>query len=198
MEEIKSITEIKREYNKVSNKHQKQANRIEELKETKEVQEYLKLTKNNDSLYYKLEKLYRDIKVHEYSKCKHLIVYSHYDSEEGYGGRTIRYQGCIKCGCYEYAEQKPLNGFYHLSEDEKAMVEYLESIPTGKLYGTYLNISCENFDDAIETYKNLKENNKGLSENSLIEMIKAYIEEENKKAPQRTKNSHYVNIWDVP
>lgn len=190
----KKINEKKKEYREVLKKRQTILDRLAELKKTDIIKEYKKLIDENDKLYNDENKLYKELKVHEYENCDHVLVNSYVDAEEGYGGRTIRYKGCIKCGCNEYVKEKRN---YYLSPEEQAMYKYLES-EHGKLYGDDLNINCDDFDETIKQYKSLKRNNKGLDEETILEMLKSYIKSQKENAPQRVKDEYTVNIWDVP
>lgn len=192
----KKISEKKKEYREVLKKRQNILDRLAELKETDIIKEYKKLIDENDKLYNDENKLYKELKVDEYENCDHVLVNSYVDAEEGYGGRTIRYKGCIKCGCTEYVYQKHLDNCY-LTPEEQAMYKYLES-EHGKLYGDDLNINCDDFDETIKQYKSLKRNNKGLDEKTILEMLKSYIKSQKENAPQRVKDEYTVNIWDVP
>lgn len=119
----KKISEKKKEYREVLKKRQTILDRLAELKETDIIKEYKKLIDENDKLYNDENKLYKELKVNEYENCDHVLVNSYVDAEEGYGGRTIRYKGCIKCGCNEYVKEKRN---YYLSPEEKAMLSYLD------------------------------------------------------------------------
>ena len=192
----KKISEKKKEYKEVLKKRQTILDRLAELKETDIIKEYKKLIDENDKLYNDENKLYKELKVDEYENCDHVLVNSYVDCEEGYGGRTIRYKGCIKCGCNEYVYQKHLDNYY-LTPEEQAMYKYLES-EHGKLCGDDLHINCDDFESAIKKYRSLKRSNKGLDEETILEMLKVYIKSDNEKTRKRTKDSYTVNIWDVP
>ena len=191
----KKISEKKKEYKEVLKKRQTILDRLAELKETDIIKEYNKLIDENDKLYNDENKLYKELKVDEYENCDHVLVNSYVDCEEGYGGRTIRYKGCIKCGCNEYVKEKRN---CYLSPEEKAMLSYLDSIYYGKLEGKDLRINCDDFEEAIKKYKILKRSNKGSNEETILEMLKVYIKSDNEKTRKRTKDSYTVNIWDVP
>lgn len=192
----KKISEKKKEYREVLKKRQTILDRLAELKETDIIKEYKKLIDENDKLYNDENKLYKELKVVEYENCDHVLVDSYVDCEEGYGGRTIRYKGCIKCGCNEYVKEKHLDNYY-LTPEEQAMYKYLES-EHGKLCGDDLHINCDDFESAIKKYRSLKRSNKGLNEETILEMLKVYIKSDNEKTRKRTKDSYTVNIWDVP
>lgn len=180
----KKISEKKKEYREVLKKRQTILDRLAELKETDIIKEYERLIDEDDNLYNKENKLYKELKFEEYKSCDHVLVNSFIDCEEGYGGRTIRYKGCIKCGCNEYVKEKRN---CYLSPEEKAMLSYLDSIYYGKLDGEDLQINCEDFEETIKKYKSLKRLNKTLQEKTILKMLKTYIEYQNKESYQRTR-----------
>ena len=189
----KKINEKRKEYRIVLKERETVLSKLDELKQNEIIKEYKRLLDENDKLYNKENQLYKELKFEEYNSCGHVLVNSYIDCEEGYGGRTIRYKGCIKCGCNEYVKEKRN---CYLTPDESAMLSYLDSIYYGKLVGEDLCINCDDFEEAIKKYKSLKKANKDLDEESLLEMLKLYIKSQ--KAPQRTKDKYFVNIWDVP
>lgn len=191
----KKIKEKRKQYRDVLKERAAILDKLNELKQNEIIKEYKRLIDENDKLYNKENKLYKELKLEEYKSCDHILVNSYVDCEQGYGGRTIRYKGCIKCGCNEYVKEKRN---CYLSPDESAMFQYLDSLTLGKLDGEDLRINCDDFEEAVKKYKSLKRTNKDLDESTLIEMLKSFIKSQNEKAPQRTRETYTVNIWDVP
>ena len=191
----KKISEKKKEYREVLKKRQTILDRLAELKETDIFKEYKKLIDENDKLYNDENKLYKELKVNEYENCDHVLVETYTDCESGYEGRTYHYYGCIKCGCNEYVKEKR----HYLTEEEKIMLDYIESQTFSQLEGKRLGVYCENLPSATKKYNSLKRNNKDLDEKVIIEMFKTYVNGSNNKTRIRKPESSYtVNIWDVP
>ena len=191
----KRIKEKRKEYRDVLKEREVVLDKLSKLNQNEIIKEYKRLIDENNNLYNKENKLYKELKFEEYKSCEHVLVNSLVDCEEGYGGRTIRYKGCIKCGCNEYVKEKKN---CYLSPEEKAMLSYLDTIYYGKLDGKDLRINCDDFEETIKKYKILKRTNKDIDEDTLLEMLKSYIKSQKENAPQRVKDKYTVNIWDVP
>lgn len=180
------IEEKKEIYKKILETRSKNFEEIKKLEEINGVIEYLRLNEENKNLYIMQKKLYEEIKIHDYESCDHILVVSHVSLENGYGARRCDYKGCIKCGCDEYVKEKS-----NLSIDEKIMLKYLRSLQFNELSGKQYKIYCERghdiFTKAVDEYKKLKNINDDLDEDSILDMLKVYVENENKKLFQRRK-----------
>ena len=195
MKNEQDINKQRKQYKNLLNERKKILDRINQLEQNDVVKEYNSLLEQNNEKYFQETELYKKIKTYEYENCDHVLVETYTDCESGYGGRTYHYYGCIKCGCNEYVKEKR----YYLTEEEKLMLDYIESQTTSKLEGKRLGIYCEDLTSAIKKYNSLIKSNKGLDEDTIIEMFKIYISGSNNRARKRKSESEYtVNVWDVP
>ncbi len=113
---------LKEEYNHIIEQRRNVVAEMQLLGKIEEVKRYLELEKQNQSLYDQQLRLYRDVKMQEYSSCNHILVYSQIDYDR-YEGRTHTSCGCIKCGL----DNSVLNGSRDwLTGTQKIMYDYLK------------------------------------------------------------------------
>lgn len=148
---------IKKEYDEIVNERSKVLEEIYKLEnEDEAVKRYSILRKQNEILEEKQHILYKDMKMAEYSSCKHILVYSTIE-RDSYEGRTYRYNGCIKCGLNERYANKILVDFPSFS-DARIMNDYFRK-DDSPLYirGIHTKVGCD-LELAKAIYAKIKEN----------------------------------------
>lgn len=88
---------LKEQYDEIVTERKKIIDQINFLVNDEKVKKYLELCNRNMDLKRLQKKIYKQVKVDEYSLCNHIFVniLCEYDMVEG---RSNNYCGCIKCG----------------------------------------------------------------------------------------------------
>ena len=168
-----NIIDMKEHYNEVTKRRTEIIAQIEHLKENEIIKKYLELKKENDSLYDKQMKLYRNICLEKYASCNHILVNSKIIYDE-YDGRTRIYSGCIKCGLDNsvLCEQGVVVPYAN-----KIMVEFLKK---HYLNGVDTGLIC-NIDLATSIYSRIMEAHPNIDDKLAIKYFKAALHNIRKK-----------------
>ena len=144
---------------------------INELKKNEVIKRFYELQNKNIKLANEQITLYKKLKVKEYDSCNHIWVNTlhDYDSCEG---RSDDYYGCIKCGLDQrvFEISSRLGSIDFLTLEQQTMYEYM--------YGRYViykgintYIECD-LDLARNFYAKLKEENKNINDEQVIDLLK--------------------------
>lgn len=173
--------EIKKEYDKVSNKLEEINSEIKRLEKYKTVIKYIQMNKETRKLLTKKSELYKDLKYEEYDSCNHLLVYTKIENDY-WEGRTYKHCGCIKCGLDCSIKDENIN---YMTFDEKINYKYLMN---HYLNGKLIDVSC-NIYLAHSIYEKIKEQNPDIDDETIIKYFKIELEniEKNRKTLKISK-----------
>ena len=134
------------------------------------------------------EKLYKQVKVEEYSSCNHIWV-SALQDYDGFEGRSLNYYGCIKCGLDgRVLLMKRYPRLIHLTSDQKIMYDFMIG---GNVYnkGINTNMLC-NLNLAKAIYSRIKEVHPDIDDETVVKYLKValYNIRDNKVSEERKES----------
>ena len=162
------MSNLKKEYDEVTEQRKRIIEEIKPLEENDVVKKYFELKKQNEILYEKQLTLYKEMKNEEYECCEHVLVYSEIDYDR-YEGRTYRSRGCIKCGLDNSVSKQRREW---LSFYQKIMYDYLSK---KYLSGMETKIACD-LDLAQAIYSKIKETHPNIADEMAIKYFEIALD----------------------
>ena len=165
---------LKTKYDQIVSKRKELIERINALAEDETVKKYFELRSQNDELSNQQKKMYKQIKVEEYSSCNHIWVntLNDYDSWEG---RSYNYCGCIKCGLDKrvFHLMERYDSSYWLTLEQRIMYDFIRD---GHAYGKDIetHILCD-LDLAKAIYSKIKEVHPDIDDETAIKYFKVAL-----------------------
>ncbi len=169
---------LRAKYEQIVLKEKKLIEQINALADDEKVKKYFELSNQNNELENLQKKLYKQMKIEEYSSCNHIWITAvqDYDSFEGH---KHDYCGCIKCGLdksiflrkrYTKIYNKKLDSF---TLDQRIMYDFIVSDNTSSK-GINTNILC-NLDLAKAIYSKIKEVHPDIDDETAIKYFKVAL-----------------------
>ncbi len=165
---------LKTKYDQIVSKRKELIEQINVLAKDETVKKYFELRSQNDELANQQKKLYKQIKVEEYSSCNHIWVNTlhDYDSREG---RSYNYCGCIKCSLDRRVFH--LMESYHspdwLTLDQRIMYDFMRDNHAYEK-GIETHILCD-LDLAKAIYSKIKKVHPDIDDETAIKYFKVAL-----------------------
>lgn len=191
-------------YNEVGIKLQETDKELQALEQNSLVKKYIELNNTKKELLSQQKQLYKDLRLEQFSSCKHILVATFYENDS-FEGRTYNYYGCIKCGLDQkiFSLLERYDRLDDLPFEQKIMYEYLYENP--ELNGLYNGVSC-NLSLARAIYLRLKSIYPDIDDETArkyfeialdnIRNIKVSKERQKSRAKRLSLNPNF-NKWDI-
>ena len=165
------MASLKKQYKQIEKEREDILKEINELKKNEVIKRFYELQNKNIKLANEQIILYKKLKVKEYDSCNHIWVNTLHDYFS-YEGRSDDYYGCIKCGLDQRVFEivSRLGSIDYLTLEQQIMYDYM--------YGHYVtykgintHLECD-LDLARNFYTKLKEENKDIDDEQVVDLIK--------------------------
>lgn len=166
---------LKLKYEQIRLKRKIIKEEINKLETNRIIKRYFYLRAENDELTYEEEKIYKELKIQEYSTCNHIWIKTLCDPDIDEEDLKDSYCGCIKCGLNEKAfymikwyDYRPDD----LELDDRIMYDFFRNHYVN--HEIYDNLFC-NLDLAKAIYLKIKEAHPGINDETAIKYLHAAL-----------------------
>ena len=164
---------LKEQYDQIESERKGIIEQINALAENETVKKYFSLCEQNDKLSKQQKDLYKQIKVREYSSCKHIWVNTLHEYD-GWEGRSYNYFGCVKCGLdrrvFHLIENS--QSLEELTLDQRIMYDFMMNHSSNR--GIDSKLLCD-LDLAKAIYAKIKEVHPDIDDKTAIRYLKVAL-----------------------
>ena len=169
---------LKKQYDQISSKRKELKGQINVLLMDENVKKYFKLCNQNNELLTLQRDLFKQIKVGEYSSCKHIWVNT-LDEYDSWEGRSHNYCGCVKCGLDKrvFHLMERFHNSDWLTLDQKIMYDFMKN--NSYKSGIDTKLLCD-LDLATAIYMKIIEVHPDIDDETAVKYLDTKVSDERK------------------